>query len=304
MEDKTRKLIPPESFIKKFHIKENGYSTPTQLNDYKYGFTATKPYKNIWKNGKDYYTFINFAVNYPGEKQDVNPKNAQLIAHFDLTEKRNNQFFVTESVNNVLTKPINMNSVEDFFVDLVKGKFFDNQNRQLSAESILTLLYNQHLKPTKRIVGIGIRTRLWLWRKTISFLNYSGIGLKYLLWMLTGEYYSYDHFRDLMLSRKESRKEIDEKTDTIESSSISGFNARPHTILAFCGIHLTIFFILYLSKVNVPLFNLITRSSFLSVVYSVFALGITDRVYPIYSKKLQRYLSKLQWQLNVRSFKI
>ena len=298
-------LITPKAFIKKFHLSKHGFSTPIQLNDYRYGFTTTKPYKNVWKNGKAYYSFINFVVNFPGTKLDVNPKRAQLIAHIDLTEKRDDaKYYVSESINKVLSKPINMNSIDDFSVNLKSGQFFDNQGSKISAEKILTHLYDQHLKPTYKIAGIWIRTRLWFWRSTISVVSYLGVFLKYLLWILTGEYYPYDHFRDMMLSRNESRKDVAEKIELKESSSISGFTARPHTILAFCGLHLLSFLLLYLYKVEISIMTVIIKSSFLSVVYTVFTLGMLDRVYPTYSKKLQRYLSKLQWQLNFRSFKL
>lgn len=295
-------LTSPNSFIKKFHLSKNGFSTAVQLKDHQYGFTTTKPYKNIWKNNKEYYSFVSLVVNYPNKES--NPRHSRVIAHIDLTEKRDGQYYVTESLQKVVAKPINMNSIDDYWVNLKTGKFYNNNGQEVKAEQMLTALYNLHLKPTKKLGGLGIRTRLRLWQYTIGLLKYLEIVAKYLLVVLTGEFYKYDHFGTMMRSRETDRKFDTKPEIKTENISISGFTARPHTILAYCGIHLLLFLICYSRKQYPPVLVSIFTNSFLTIIYTVFTLGVMDRVYPPFSKWLQRKLAKLQWTLNFRSFKL
>ena len=183
-----------------------------------------------------------------------------------------------------ISSPIDFSSREDFSYDVSTDKFY-KLGAEVSPQSILSNLEEIHLRPTKKVRGIIVRSRLLFWRKALPFLlTWFDLFLVFLLWLISGERINRDILDRLIGTGS------DKPHEPIESSEVKfeeskkmeffGYKAKRWSVVFYCLLHLGIFGLGYWEQIKYPWLVTVFSNNFLALCYVVVSFATTEALMP------------------------
>ena len=218
---------------------------------------------------------------------------------------------------NKISDPIDLISKDEYYYNVEKNKLYKNKKEILPNE-LINKIYNDHIKPTKFIRGIWLRTKLFFWRIIIKkFFDYLYIFLHYFLYITSGDKYSYVWvIKEEILNNKiinseiknmigqKEKEEIKENLEKGKKFNFFGYMASHWTIIFYSIFHL-LFYIIFEYKNWYPtIIIMILKNNFLTLIYVISSLWIMEIVIPKILKMLIRTTSRLSWNSRMKSIKI
>jgi len=213
--------------------------------------------------------------------------------------------------NQKISSPIDLTS-EDYLYDINRNQIIF-KDKELSAKELVDNIYNLHILPTKRFKGIGIRVKLYIWRKLfVQFFYFFSKVFHYLLYIITGDRYSYDPVFDRTIvngitvaSSVESM--IDRTTPQERDSKKINFLGYDVDLwpIVFYSILTLVIYLIFESKDIKPIFLVkILNNNFLLALYVVVSLWLIDVVTPSILKQLIKMNSKKSFSIKYKRLKI
>ena len=213
--------------------------------------------------------------------------------------------------NQKISSPIDLTS-EDYLYDINRNQIIF-KDKELSAKELVDNIYNLHILPTKRFKGIGIRFKLYIWRKLfVQFFHCFSKAFHYLLYIITGDKYSYDPVFDRTIVNgitvSSSVEAMIDRTTPQERDgkkiNFLGYDVDLWPIVFYSIFTLVMYLIFELKDIK-PIFLVkILNNNFLLALYVVVSLWLIDVVTPLILKRLIKMNSKKSFSIKYKRLKI
>jgi len=270
--------IDRESFKKKFGLPKNNFSEPIDITNVEIGFSV---YNDHGRPHKGFKSLFRVYIN----KFDLDNKEFEkpitITASYGKASEEGLITFSSEFKRKD-NWPVDLISENEFFYNIETEEFFDkseNKNEEIEGLDILIKIDNLHLKPTRRIKGFPFRFKL----KFFHFIAFIFKAIFYLLsviqYLISGKKVSiFGRITELANSLY-----IRERSPAIKESGmidIFGYKVKPWIAVMYSLIHLSTYLIC--NKYNYRPVWLITifTNNFLTLVYGIISLGITNSLLP------------------------
>lgn len=308
------------------HIEsENNKRLRAKFDFDKYGFYSVTPYID---------TQIGFGCKKKLNERDT--KNVSGIGFYisnktlGETTSTRKAFYITATYGEELPEgirlrtkqnfcePLDLEFRDEFFYDTTTEKIY-KKDKEVEANSVLLEVYRKHIKTTRSIRGLVLRTRLRLWRiwlpwipKSLSFLSH------YLLYLISGDKYSYEFlFQEetlngqIISSKMEGRigrgKETAKvKEEDKEAKPVDFFgNKVPQWAIVFYSVlHLCFLFSLKYFGIQTDKIEEFFGNNFLLVLYVIVSFWIIGTVIPFLLKKSVKYGSTFAFHIGSKAIKV
>lgn len=296
----------------KFDFEKNGFYAVTPYIDAQIGFGCKK---KLNKEDTKNVSGIGFYISN------------KILADTSSTRKA---FYITATYGEELAEgirlrtkqnfcePLDLEFRDEFFYDTTTEKIY-KKDKEVDANSVLLEVYGKHIKTTRPIVGLILRTRLRFWRiwlpwipKSLSFLSH------YFLYLISGDRYTYEFLfqeetlnGEIISSRMDGRvgrgkNSAKVKEEDKESKQIDFFgNKVPQWAIVFYSIlHLAVWFSLKYFNIDVSKIKEFFGNNFLLVLYVIVSFWIVGAVIPFLLKKMIKYLSTLAFHSASKAVKV
>lgn len=212
-------------------------------------------------------------------------------------------------------EPLDLEFRDEFFYDTATEKIYKG-DKEIEATEVLLEVYGKHIKTTRPIRGIFLRTKLRFWRvyfpwipKSVSHLSH------YLLLLISGDKYTYkflfqeENLNGQIISSRMAervvRKEIKKESEK-ESKQIDFFgNKVPQwPIVFYSSLHMLLWFTIKYFGVDTSKLEDFFNNNFLLVLYVIVSFWIIETVLPFLLKKLVKYSSTLSFLASHKTIKV
>ena len=291
----------------------------------KYGFYGVTPY-------------IDAQIGF-GCKKKLNPQDTKnvsgigfYISNKTLSDSNTNRkaFYITATYGEELPEGIRMRSErnflepldlefrDEFFYDTSTEKIY-KENLEVAPTDVLLEVYGKHIKTTRPIRGLFLRTRLRFWRIWFPFIpKLISHILHYLLLLISGDRYTYEFlFQEenlngqIISSKMEGRVGRNKESAKIkeeekESKQIEFFgNKVPQwPIVFYSTLHLSFWFSIKHYGFNTQKIEDFFNNNFLLVLYVIVSFWLIGTVLPFLLKKFVKYFSTWSFQLANKSVRV
>jgi len=294
------------NFIKKFN-NGNGFY------DYKLftegdGFSIKKDLNRADDNTSLLKFYILDDLKHPGSRKPI-------IISASYGKKLEESILIRDKTK--ISDPIDLTSKDEYYYNVKSDKLYKGEE-EISASELLNGIYTEHIKPTKLIKGVWLRTKIVFWRIIMKrFFSYISIFLHYFLYIITSDKYSYEpimeeeilnnkiissRFEDMIgRKKKEDMKEHFEKGKKI---NIFGYEASRWIIIFYSILHLLLYIIFKYKNWYLMIITTIFRNNFLTLVYVISSLWVMEIVIPTIFRKLIKFTSLVSWNSSIKKIKI
>ncbi len=215
-------------------------------------------------------------------------------------------------------EPLDLEFRDEFFYDTTTEKIY-KKDKEVDANSVLLEVYRKHIRTTRPIRGLILRTRLRFWRiwlpwipKSLSFLSH------HFLCLISGDKYTYEFLfqeetlnGEIISSRMEGRvgrgkNSAKVKEEDKEAKQIDFFgNKVPQWAIVFYSIlHLGVWFSFKYFGVNTDKIENFFGNNFLLVLYVIVSFWIIGTVIPFLLKKMVKGFSTLAFHSASKAVKV
>lgn len=284
-----------ENFVKAFNLPRNGFLGPV-LFEKDFGFSAEKERKD---DGEAFASLYKFYISPEVLNSKDSRKAIFIFVHYG--KKTEDGIILSSSEwknKRKLNWPIGLESKDEFYYNF-SSKTFYYKNREVTAEDVLKKIEQLHNKPTK-LEGWWLITRLFFFQvflaglyqilfESIAWLQYGFSGEKIRIFQDLREGERSFYAQTLIKKTREtpSETEID----------IFGYKVKPAIALGYSLFHLIVYLILNAIDFKPPWLVTIFKVEFLTLMYVILSLGLTNSFFPIIfkpSKSLKSFLRFIQ----------
>lgn len=203
-------------------------------------------------------------------------------------------------VDSNLFNPIDLDFPDEFTYNSQTNKFYFRK-KEIEAKDILLKTKKVHIRPTKLILGLPLRLKLWFWRKALPLvIKAIDFLLIFTLWVVSGERTKDDIFKRLLIDyhEKETVKEIEfEPTKKID---FFGYEAKRWSVIFYSFIHLILFYF----KIFSGSLNNVLENSFFALCYIVVSFFITESLIPEILKSIIKLTPKMFGYIAFKRLKV
>ena len=215
-------------------------------------------------------------------------------------------------------EPLDLEFRDEFFYDISTEKIY-KENLEVAPTDVLLEVYGKHIKTTRPIRGLILRTRLRFWRIWFPFIPklISGIS-HYLLLLISGDRYTYEFLFGeeklngrILSSNMSGRvgRESDQskgKDNEKESKQIEFFGNKVQQwpIVFYSTLHLSFWVLIKYFGFYTQQIDTFFSNNFLLVLYVIVSYWIVETVLPFLLKKFVKYFSTWSFQLANKSVKV
>lgn len=283
------------------------------LSDGNAGYSLVRDYdkkildKLCIENGKKYVSLAHLLIG-ADELDNLDDKDALPVVitiNFLLDKNDSSGYgYNYDFVGRRGWAPVNLTSAEDYFYNISEDAFYEKDKKK-SIETIYNELFEQHIKPTKRIKGAFLRLKMLFWRslfpKALDAFSY--VSQK-LIFIISGEKFSYTFAEHLLSNRSEPNISPQKEEKASKQIEFFGYSASAWSIVAYCLIHLFLFAIFYYYKIRPDYIKLMLTNNFLTLVYVIFSLAIFEKFIPKVLKYIVVRLNTYSFNLQFKRIKI
>jgi hypothetical protein len=294
-----------DNFKLKFNLPSDGFLEPVDLQDTQIGFSVYKErevtgFKSL------------FRVYIKDEELNKNGDKKPVIVSASYGKETENGITISSTeFERGRDWPIELISDGEYFYNVKTNDFFNEKNRIISAIDILKQVDKQHLKPTKRFMGIPIRTKLFLFHtvfsSSIAFMFNLIAGLQYLI---SGE--KIHIFKNLVEPERFTTPYLPNNLESTRGKRIKIFEYEVEAWVAalYCSAHLFFYGLFYFYNYKPHWMVTIFTNSFLTTMYGIVSLGLANTLLPriLRSNKILnpflRFLQSIYFKCAFKKFKI
>ena len=291
----------------------------------KHGFLSVTPYID---------TRLGFGCKKKLNPQDT--KNVSGIGFYISNKILDNQsstrkaFYITATYGEELVdgirmhtqqnfhEPLDLEFRDEFFYDTSTEKLYKG-NKEITGDEALLEVYRRHIKTTRQIVGLYLRTKLRFWRIWFPWpLKFLSNVSHYLLFFISGDKYTYEFlFQEenlngqIISSRMEGRVSRNKdsakiKEEEKESKQIDFFgNKVPQWPIVFYSIlHFSFWFLIMYFGIKTDQIENFFGNNFLLVLYVIVSFWLVETVLPFLLKKFVKYFSTWSFQVTNKTIKV
>ncbi|MFA7315659.1 MAG: hypothetical protein WC059_02550 [Candidatus Paceibacterota bacterium] len=288
--------------IKKFELPSGEFSDPIPWEK-DIGFS-------IFKDRNDKYASL-YKIGF-GLGND-NLKKLWVTATYG--KKTDDSISIGTSKN--LTDPVDLDVYGQFFFNIESGKFF-HYNKEIEPNNILNKLKKAHLKPTRIIVGLPLRIKLFLWRRFLpTIIKIIDRILSLLLEIFTGEVVKDKNIVRRFIDqwheesdKKPTKIDLDENIfgrniKTPKEWSFLGFKSTRWSVVFYSILHIFLYFFNSLFwKIDDPIIIKIFESNFLTLCYVAISFSIIEFLIPYILKLSVRKIPKIYQNVAFKRLKV
>lgn len=215
-------------------------------------------------------------------------------------------------------EPLDLEFRDEFFYDTTTEKIYKGNN-EITGNDALLEVYGKHIKTTRPVVGLFLRTKLRFWRiwlpwipKIVSYLGH------YLLLLISGDKYTYEFlFQEenlngqIISSRMEERigrnkdsAKVKEENKEAKQIDFFGNKVPQWPIVFYSSLHLLFWFTIKYFGVDTSKLEDFFSNNFLLVLYVIVSFWIIETVLPFLLKKLVKYSSTLSFLSSHKTIKV
>jgi hypothetical protein len=283
------------SLIEKFELPFQGFLNPILWQD-GVGFS-------IIKDREGGYASL-YKIGLNGNITDEGPLKKLWVT---VTYGKNSDGGISlGSGNKGLRDPIDLEFHDKFFYNTETENFF-HHSKKIFPHKILDRLEKAHLKPTRNVVGLPLRIRLYFWRKLLpGIIKIIDRFLIYLLVLVSGEYINKGDILKRFIQSwhdENTRESIrsqrnfpapETKFKTPQTMTFFGFTATRWSVAFYCILQLLIYlFNSYYWKFTDSILLNIFKNAFLTLCYVVVSFAITESLVPRFLKWSIKKMPKL-----------
>lgn len=293
-----------ERFINSFAPEKIGFEKITPLID-AVGFSVSKLCDSKYiktRNNKIYKSLVKIYLE-PSKDNTNNIKPIHTSISLDLFE--DDQYKLDHKyIRNQISKPIDYYTTDEYYFNDSLNKFYRKQI-EIEPDHILNEIYQNHIKPTKFILGFIIRTNIFINILIKCIFALLSNFYNCLLWFISGKSFSFDIYKRIFIELK-NKEEIKTKEDPKHGKTIKIFDyqASMHSIFSYCLIHLTIFAILFSLNYKPDFIRIILNYNLLTLMYGICSLVIYENFLPKIFRYLIKIFTEIAFNFDNRSFKI
>ena len=268
-----------EGFKVQFNLPRDGFEQPIDLTDTKIGFSVYK------KGVKEGFKSL-FRVYIKDKDLEKTENRKQIVVNAVYGREDGHGITISSTdMKRGLSWPIELISYDEYFYDINTKNFF-YRNKQISAFSILKRANDLHYKPTKPIVGLFLRIKLYFWREFVTYIPLIFIWLLYLVSGDRIEKNIWTRVVEERTTKTQITKDFKEKDS--KKLNIFGYQASQWAVMLYCIAHLAAYLIAKVCKIEWSIVIGIFANSFLIVMYVIPTLGFIDFLVP----RIFKYLIK------------
>jgi hypothetical protein len=281
-----------EELIKQFDLPSKKFPEPIKWQD-GIGFSILKDrqggYASLYKIGLNERT--------GGEERLL--KNLWITATYG---KKSDGGITIGSGDKGLMSPIDLEFHDQFFYNSQTKNFF-HFCEEISPSKILENLEKVHLRPTRSIVGLPLRIRLFFWRKFLpGIIKIIDGFLIFLLELISGEKTKGEilkRFIETWHGENKANESIRQRnipsTETNfekpQTMTFFGYTATRWSVVFYCILQLGFYILNNLYwKIKNPTLSTLFTNTFLTLCYVVVSFAITESLVP---KLLKRSIEKM-----------
>lgn len=215
-------------------------------------------------------------------------------------------------------EPLDLEFRDEFFYDTITEKIYKG-SKEITGDEVLLEVYRKHIKTTRPILGLYLRTKLRFWRVWFPWpLKFLSNVSHYLLLFISGDRYTYEFlFQEenlngqIISSRMEGRVDRNKdsakvKEEEKESKQIDFFgNKVPQWPIVFYSIlHLSFWLLIKYFGFKTDQIENFFGNNFLLVLYVIVSFWLVETVLPFLLKKLVKYFSTWSFQVASKTIKV
>ena len=293
----------------KFNFEKHGFYSVTHYIDVQIGFGCKKKL-----NSQDTKNVSGIGVYIPNKT-------------YNDTSSTRKAFYISATYGEELPEGIRMRSEQDFYEPLdleFRDEFFYDTsteklykgNKEITGDEVLLEVYGKHIKTTKPIRGLYLRTKLRFWRIWFPWpLKFLSNVSHYLLFFISGDKYTYEFlFQEENLNgqiissrmaervdRKETKKESEKESKQID---FFGNKVPQWPIVFYSMLHLSFWFLIKYFSIKTDQIENFFNNNFLLVLYVIVSFWFIETVLPFLLKKFVKYLSTWSFQVANKTIKV
>jgi hypothetical protein len=297
----------------------------SKFNFEKYGFYSVTHY-------------IDAQIGF-GCKKKLNPQDTKNVSGigFYIPNKTYNDtgstrkaFYITATYGEELTdgirirteqnfhEPFDLEFRDKFFYDTSTEKLYKG-DKEITGDEVLLEVYGKHIKTTRPIRGLYLRTKLRFWRIWLPWpLKLLSNASHYLLLLISGDKYTYEFlFQEenlngqIISSRMEGRigrnkEPAKAKEEEKESKQIDFFGNKVQQwpIVFYSILHLSFWFLIKYFGVETNQIENFFGNNFLLVLYVIVSFWFIETVLPFLLKKFVKYFSTWSFQVANKTIRV
>ena len=276
------------TFAGLFNYNDSGFSQPVIFTD-EFGFSTGK---DRIQNGRDFVSLYKFFIPQKSLDQGGLVPVDISVSYGERTDE--GITLTPKNIKRKLNWPIDLESSEEYFINLENCNFYKKNNKEVSPETILSEIESLHLKPTRKFGGFILRLKIFAFRKFITgFWKVSFGTFKYLLKLMFGVIAPKNVWLFDFSSRRDSyREEVQLQTTNEpfaeETINILGYEASGWALASYCVLHLFAYTIWYFffDRANFEFVESIFNNNFLTIGYVVPTIILYEKYGPEIFKRL------------------
>ena len=212
-------------------------------------------------------------------------------------------------------EPLDLEFRDEFFYDTSTEKLYKG-NKEITGDEVLLEVYGKHIKTTRPIRGLYLRTKLRFWRIWFPWpLKFLSNVSHYLLFFISRDKYTYEFlFQEENLNgqiissrmaervdRKETKKESEKESKQID---FFGNKVPQWPIVFYSMLHLSFWFMIKYFSIKTDQIENFFNNNFLLVLYVIVSFWFIETVLPFLLKKFVKYFSTLSFQVANKTIKV
>lgn len=212
-----------------------------------------------------------------------------------------------------ISEPVDITS-DDYIYNISTKKLFI-KSKEISGYAILRRFYADHIKPTRILRGLWVRTKLFYWHVVLSgFFKFLVSALHYILLLISGDRYTYEpvfsqeklNGRIISSSLKEliQKEVMEEKDKKNKEIEFFGYKLDYWPIVVYSIINLFIYFYFNYINFKPKVLVKIIDNSFLALLYVAISIWLLVFVAPFLLRRFIRFNSKTAFELKYKKIKV
>ncbi len=261
-----------------FDFESNGFFGVVDLEDVYDGFDV---YKALGRDG--FFSIFSFYIT----EDDFNAANdKKAITIIVNNGKFKNGELITSSttIKTSTFDPICIISKKQYFFDSKTEEFYKKNkktHKKICPHNILSEVENLHIKPTKMVVGFGIRFKLFFWLLSARLFYTFYKVFSAVLFLVDGTKTKNIYWGNLY---PETVHENDFKDR--EKGNLLGYKASYWAITSYSILHIFIFLTFYVLNIRPSIIRVILTYNFITGVYIVSSVYLYEHALPYFLKFL------------------
>jgi hypothetical protein len=287
-------MLSSEEFVNLFNLPRDGYGSPIQLQDLKYGFSA---YKEREEEG--FKSLIRVYI----ENDDL--ENADANKAVTVTEsygKVNDDHGITVSSTNFKREidwPVELSSTNEFYFNFEK-RIFLFKNETVDPLDVLNKVDDLHTRPQRKIAGFWIRSQIRLQNITSKLIEFLFSVIAVIHFIFTNQKVKIFTNLNANLVSRDMYSVSKNQSEPLKPIEIFGVSVPQSLAILYSLFHLAAFALFYYKDFEPYFIKVVFENNFLTLMYVILTVGIAKKFMSDSDKSFHFLIPVLVWLKKLR----